>query len=57
MIAKWKCSTPGCGQENETNIYTGSATAKCKKCLTDYIVAVTFEILPVMGGREAKKGS
>jgi len=57
MIIKWKCPTPGCGQENETNIYTGSTTAKCKKCLTDYIVVVTFEILPVMGGRDVKKGS
>jgi len=54
MIAKWKCK---CGQENETNIYTGSTTEKCKKCLKDYIVAVTFEILPVMGGRDIKKGS
>ena len=54
MIAKWKCE---CGQENETNLYTGSTTAKCKKCLTDYIAFVTVEILPVMGGRDIKKGS
>jgi len=57
MITKWKCPNPKCGYENETSLYTGSTTTKCKKCLTDYIAFVAVEILPVMGGRDIKKGS